>query len=245
MAERTFSYRLDLIVRLLDTTTGIPVPQRQVVFMEHGRVLAFLERDVGLYVLLNHGRENTTLHIDVRGFEPVDAVVDYGRLDPQFPQLEIALIPLPREQGFDDLYTLTGQKQGITAISAIRTDDPAALVANYVERKQVLKLFTARDMAERTYGLVHKDRQQFEEITVARRLDRLSLKLLWPLTDGWRPEEPLTRIVRGRVTDEAYLLRVRDMGTSNTYLVRYETTDGALYEQIDFSLLDREERTWD
>ncbi len=222
----------------MDTTTGIPVPQRQVVFKEHGRVVALLERDIGLYVLLNHGRENTTLHIDVRGFEPVDAVVDYGQLDPQFPQLEIALIPLPRERGFDDLYTLTGEKKGITAIAAIRTDDAAALVANYVERRQVLKLFTARDMSEGTYALVHKERQQFEEITVVRRLDRLSLKLLRPLADGWRPEEPLTRIVRGRVTDDTYLLRVRDMGTSNTYLVRYETADGATYEQIDFGRLD-------
>ena len=240
MEEAGFSYQLDLILRLIDTTTGIPVAEHQAVFREDGHVLALLERDEGLYVLLNHGRKHMRLNIDVRGYEPVEADVDYEELNPRFPKLEIPLIPLPRERGFEDLYTISGKERGLLAVSAVRLDDSVAQISGYVERKQVLKLFTAKDLAEETYGLVHKDSQQFEEITVARKIDRLSLKLLKPLTGGFKPEEPLSRIVRGRVKEDgSYLLRVRDMGGSNIYLVCFRSEGGALYREIDFSASDQ------
>ena len=236
MAEEIFSYQLDLIIRLIDTTTGIPVTEHQAAFLEDGHVLALLERDEGLYVLLNHGRRRTRLHIDVKGYEPVDVSVDYEVLNPKFPELEIPLIPLPRERGFEDLYTLSGTISGLSCVSAVRLEAPVALISGYVQRKQVLKLFTAKDMAEKTYALVHKDAQQFEEITVAKRIDRLNFKLLKPLEGGFKPEEPLARIIRGRVEEDGtYLLRVRDMGGSNVYLIRFEVDGEAHYEQVNFT----------
>lgn len=242
MAESIISYQLDLIVRLIDTTTGSPVSEQQILFRESGQVLALLRRDAGLYVLLNHGRRNMTLQIEADGYEPVTIAVEYERMNPKFPELEIPLIPQLRSYGFEDYYTLTGKKPGITSVVAVRLENPVATVAGYVERKQLLKLFTAKRMEENNYALLHKDRQVFEEITVVRRPDKLSLKLLKRLTGGWRPEEPLNRIVRGSVDEDGtYLLRVRDLGGSNEYLVRYEINEEMTYEQIDFGMLGKED----
>ena len=51
MADAQISYKLDLIVRLVDTTTGRMVSQRQVIFKSDGQIVPFLRRDEGVYVL--------------------------------------------------------------------------------------------------------------------------------------------------------------------------------------------------
>lgn len=251
MADVNFSYRLALIVRLVDTTTGLAIPGHQILFTENGQALALQRRADGLYVLLNHDRVNMTMQIDARGFEPVRIKVDYERLSPQFPELEIPLIPLKKAQGFEDFYTLTGVKPGLTAVAAVRMEHPVAVVGSYVERKRMLKMFSASTrMDEHAYALMHRDALRYEEILVAKRPDRLSLKLLHPLSDGCKAQDTLLRIVRGRVeSDGTYLLRVRDLGGSNVYLVRYEGEQGVSYEQIDFETLGnhkgKEETQWD
>lgn len=251
MADVNFSYRLALIVRLVDTTTGMAISGRQILFTGDGQALALQRRADGLYVLLNHDRINMKLQIEANGYEPAHIEVDYELLSPQFPELEIPLIPLQKAQGFEDFYTLTGVKPGLTAVMAVRMEHPVAVVGSYVERRQMLKMFSARvRMDEHAYALMHQDELRFEEILVAKRPDRLSMKLIRPLSDGCKPQDTLQRIVRGRVeSGGAYLLRVRDLGGSNVYLVRYEGEDGVSYEQIDFETLGnekgKEETQWD
>lgn len=244
MADVKFSYRLALILRLVDTTTGLMIPGHQVLFTENGQAIALHRRADGLYVLLNHDRVNMTLYIDAQGFEPVCVTVDYERLSPQFPELEIPLIPLVKAHGFEDFYTLTGVKPGLTAVTAVRVEKPVAVVGSYVERRRMLKLFSARiRLDEHAYALLHQDTLQYEEILVEKRPERLGMKLLHPLTDGCKAQDTLQRIVRGRVeSDGTYLLRVRDLGGSNVYLVRYEGEHGVSYEQIDFETLGNKER---
>ena len=69
MAEAIIQYKLDLIVRLVDTTTGKKVEQKQVIFKADNQILVFQKREEGVYVLLNHGRENMTLEIIAEGVE--------------------------------------------------------------------------------------------------------------------------------------------------------------------------------
>lgn len=251
MADVNFSYRLALIVRLVDTTTGLAIPEHQILFTESGQALALHRRGNGLYVLLNHDRANMTLQIDAKGYEPVAVTIDYERLSPQFPELEIPLIPLQKEKGFEDFYTIRGVKPGLTAVTAVRVEKPVAVIGSYVERRRMLKLFSARmHMDEHAYALLHQDTHQYEEILVEKRPDRLSMKLLHPLSDGCKAQDTLLRIVRGRVeSDGTYLLRVRDLGGSNVYLVRYEGEHGVSYEQIDFETFGdgkrKEETQWD
>jgi hypothetical protein len=246
VAEAIISYQLDLILRLIDTTTGFPVPEQQVLFREDGQVLPLLRRDRGLYVLLNHGRSNMKLQVEVRGYEPMAIQVDYERLDPKLPELELPLIPLVKANGYEEFYTLAGRKSGLLSVMAVPVERPIGIVGKYLENRQLLKLFTVKSLDEKSYAILHKDSRQFEEIIVAKKPDRLTLKLLRPLKDGWKAEEPLTRIVRGRVEKNGtYLLRVRDLGGSNIYLVRYGKKDKTSYEQIDFSAIGKEDATWD
>jgi hypothetical protein len=242
VAYAVVSYRLDLIIRLIDTTTGFPVYEQQVIFREKDHVIAFLGRGEGLYVLLNHGRENRKLGIEVRGYEPVTIDVDYEKLSPKFPEIEVPLIPIPREQGLIDIYTLTGKKRGLTAISAVWLDNPIATIGKYVENKRILKLFNAKSLDEKSYAVLNTESMQYEEISVAKKTDKLSLKLLQPIEEGWKVEEPLMRVVRGRVgKDGTYLIRIRDQGGSNKYLVCFDQKGKKSYEEIDFGMIGKEE----
>jgi hypothetical protein len=246
VAEAIISYQVDLIIRLIDTTTGSPVSQQQVLFREDGYLLTLLRKDIGLYVLLNYGRRNMNLQVEVPGYESMTVAVDYERLNPKSPELELSLIPKVRSIGYEKFYTLTGKKRGLLSVTAVRLDQPVARVGKYLESKQLMKLFTAKPLDEKTYALLHADPPQFEEILVAKKPDRLTLKLLRPLTDGWKSEETLTRIIRGSVEKNGtYLLRVRDLGGSNVYLVRYEMKDKTRYEQIDFSSIGKEDAKWE
>jgi hypothetical protein len=172
----------------------------------------------------------------------VNVDVDYESLDPKFPEIEVSLMPIPRERGMIDIYTLTGKKRGLISISAVRLDNPIATIGKYVENKRILKLFNAKSLDEKSYAILHPDSMQYEEISVAKKTDKLSLKLLRPIEDGWKVEEPLTRVVRGRVEkDGTYTLRVRDLGGSNLYLVRFDQKSKTSYEQIDFGMIGKED----
>ena len=80
MADASITYRLDLVVRLLDTTTGKPAAQRQVAFLADGSVMAMQERDTGLYVLLNRGRNDMHLTVQAKGYLETSADICYADL---------------------------------------------------------------------------------------------------------------------------------------------------------------------
>jgi hypothetical protein len=50
------------------------------------------------------------------------------------------------------------------------------------------------------------------------------------------------RVVRGRVgKDGTYLIRIRDQGGSNKYLVCFDQKGKKSYEEIDFGMIGKEE----
>ena len=61
--------KLDLLVRLVDTTTGATVDERNVLFMRDERKVRPEERGNGNYVFINTGREDFLMRIKVAGFE--------------------------------------------------------------------------------------------------------------------------------------------------------------------------------
>ena len=235
MAEAHISFKLDLIIHLVDTTTGFPVSQRQTVIRGNGALLTVLERGTGYYILLNHGRENMHLEVEVKGYLPAVAEVTYTELPQDYPEVEIQLIPEVNPYGYTDLVTLEGTRPGIKSLDAIPMHNPCARTASYVERKQLLKLFNAKDLGEQTYALYHEEKMQFEEFRIAQKKDELTLKLSQPLAEECRPEEQVTRIIRGRIDREGnYLLRVREDGNGTEYLVRYVVRGKAKYKRISF-----------
>ncbi|MBQ2257164.1 MAG: hypothetical protein II247_00620 [Lachnospiraceae bacterium] len=235
MAEGHISFKLDLIVHLVDTTTGYSVSQKQAVIRGNGETLVLLERGTGYYILINHGREDMHLEVNVKGYLPAEAEVSYANLSEDYPEVEIPLIPQIKSYGYTDLVTMEGNQSDIESIDAIPLHNPWAKTAGYVERKLLLKLFNAKEMNEQTYALYHEDKMQFEEFRIVQKKDKLTLKLFSPLVGDCKPEEQVTRIIRGKTDQEGnYLLRVREDGNGTEYLVRYVVRGNAKYKRISF-----------
>ena len=236
MYDIQFNYKIDLIVQLVDTTTGAFVDQRQVKFLKGGKQITFLEKREGFYILLNYGKEDMDMVVEVEGYIPAKVRVCYDDLPEKYPIMEIPMIPIPKTYGYVDLLTLEGTLPGIEAIDAIALNQEYAKVAGYVEKKQVLKLFIARYMEEQAYAIVYEGQMEFEEFKISKKIDKLSLKLKEPLKRACKPEQVVNRIVRG-ITEESgkYLLRVREDAEGTEYLVRYVVNGETKYRRIAFS----------
>lgn len=233
MADAEIHYKLDLIVRLVDTTTGRKVVQRQVTFKVENQVVPFLRRDEGLYVLLNHGRNDMELEVAAVGYLPIKLQIRYEELSKNFPEVEAPLIPEMSTNGFVDMLTLEGECPGLTSIEAVSLKKFCGTVDSYQDRKQTLRLYYTRPLEENSYAVIHEQQQEFEEFHIQKRLDKLSVKLAAPLLTACRPEEKIARIVRGRVDSEGrYLLRILEEGNGTDYLVRYIVNGKTSFKQI-------------
>lgn len=233
MADAEIHYKLDLIVRLVDTTTGRKIEQRQVIFKSEDQILPFLRRDDGLYVLLNRGRNDMDLDISVVGYLPIRLRICYAELSETFPEVEAPMIPEVSTTGFVDMLTLEGHCPGITSIEAVSLKKPYGSVDSYQERKQVLKLYYTKQLEESSYAVIHEQQQEFEEFRIKKRVDKLSVKLAAPLETACRPEEKVARIVHGRVDPKGrYLLRVLEDGGGTEYLVRYVIKGKVSFKKI-------------
>ena len=235
MSDIQFSYKIDLIVHLVDTTTGFPVSQKNVKFFRNGRMITFLEKAEGFHILINHGREDMEIEAEVSGYMPVKVNVCYEELNQTFPEIEIPLVPIPKTYGYFGFVTLEGVIPGIESIDAIALHNEYARLSGYVDKKQVLKLFVAKYMEEQAYAIVHEEQMEFEEFCISKKIDKLTLKLRNPLSMACRPEQTVTRIIRGIAYESGkYLLRVQE-NTETEYLVRYVVKGKTKYKRIDIS----------
>lgn len=233
MAEAIIQYKLDLIARLVDTTTGKKVEQKQVIFKADNQILVFQKREEGVYVLLNHGRENMTLEIIAEGYLPLQKKIYYEKLSTKFPEVEVPLIPEIGRNRLIDYLTMEGNRPGITSIAAVSLKKPHGVVTSYNPRRQSIKLYYAKAFEEQTYALIHEETKEFEEFQIGKRLDKLELKLVSPLNTDCRPEEKINRIVHGKVdSDGHYILRVPDESGGVDYLVRYEVDGQVSFERF-------------
>ena len=235
MDDMHFTFRLDLVVRLLDTTTGIPIAQRQIFFSAEGQVLKFFQRGIGVFILMNQGRKDMKLTVDAAGYESRTIDICYDALSTKFPEIEVPMIPKVKEYGYNDILTLEGEMPGMESIDAVPWKFPCAVAAKYLAPRRLMKLFSAKSLEERSYALIHEDSMEFEEFLIAGKQDKLTLVLRYPLEGACAPEETITRIVRGNVDPSGkYLLRVQQDGSGTDYLVRYVVDGKAAYKRIVF-----------
>lgn len=232
MEDVTIQYKLDLAVRLIDTTTGNPVTEKQVIFRTGGEILSLLERGE-TYILINRGRVNMELQVEVKGYLTETVIVDYEQLSKREPLIELPLIPELKPYGYDDLTSVEGTLEGIESIEAIQTNNPMAAIGNYIEPKQTLKLFKSKHLGERSYAILHNEDNSFEAFSIAKKVDKFVLKLKNPLEQKVVPEETVTRLIRGRAENNHYLLRIRDNGKGSEYIVRYVVNGEPTFVRID------------
>ena len=95
MAASVIRAKLDLLVRLFDTTTGATVDERNVLFMRDGVPVRPESRGAGAYVFINTGREDFLMRISVRGYEDYEVKVCYEEMDERLPVCNVFLMPSP------------------------------------------------------------------------------------------------------------------------------------------------------
>lgn len=248
MTEGNVNYKLDLVVNLLDTTTGYPIQQKEVMFHSSGQIVAMNKRGDGTYILMNHGREDMDLEVSVKGYLPKTVPIRYEELSQQYPTVEVPLVPVVLPYGYHDFCTVEGEMEGITDIAAISVTKMDASLGAYNMKKGTIRLFASRRLDETRYAVYHKEEEEFEEFCIVKKSEQgFLLQLKDPLQKECRPEEGIARIVHG-ITDVngRYLLRVRMDGKGKGYLVRYTVNGLTKFKRIEFG--DERERrldSWD
>lgn len=237
MDASVIHYRLDLLIRLIDTTTGFDVEERDVQFWRDGRSVKPVPRGSGNYVFLNCGRENSTLDVTVFGYDPCSVQIRYEELDSQLPIKEVFLIPSENTSRGLPVITFSGRIPGLTAIEAVSLSAPRCCISSFDERKRIMKLFKTHraGMEDIFYGLIHPDRQNYESFEVMKEISEDSVKIREPLKEPFSVNSPIARIIFGRVTPEGdFCIRVRDDSERLLYLVRYVKDDKNYYQTADF-----------
>ncbi len=240
MAASVFGSRLDLLVRLFDTTTGALVNENIVFFRKNDQMIRPEMRGTGTYVFINTGRENFLMRIEAKGFDEVETEVDYEALDDHLPALDVFLMPSESTFQRERFFSFSGTLPFLEAIEAVNLSRPVCTLNEYDPKKQILSFFGVNGGKVRLdsvwYGLLNADKTGYEKIRVTDQTSPTSVKLNTPLKEEVTSNLPVMRILFGRVgEDGTYLLRVRNDGGGQVYLVRCVSGDREWFQTVDMN----------
>ncbi len=239
MAASVINSRLDLMVRLIDTTTGAIVDERNVFFTRNGLTVKPEPRGTGIFIFINTGREDFLMRTEVYGYEPVETRVIYESLDERIPVVNLFLMPSESMFRGEGLISFSGTLPFLKKIEAVNLNEPVCICNDYDPKKLTAKVFRTGagkiEMNDIYYGLLASDKQSFEKIEVTESVSPQSVRLKEALKEEFTPNNPVMRILFGSVSaDGDYVLRVRDNGKDLMYLVRYEVNDEVRFQTVDF-----------
>ena len=240
MAASVIRARLDLLVRLYDTTTGATVDERNVLFMRDGVPVRPESRGAGAFVFINMGREDFLMRIDVLGFDRYETSVRYEELDERLPVCHVFLMPSENTLRGRDTLSFSGTLPFLKKIEAVNLNKPVCLTGDMNVRTGDISVFHPSsggtiELDDIQYGLLSADKASYEKIEVEKMITPQSIKLKHPLEGAFAPNLQITRIVYGSVrNDGEYLLRVRDEGENTSYLVRYEVEEEVRFQVVNF-----------
>jgi len=223
------NHRLDLVIRLIDATTGRPVDEKNVSFAKDGVPIRMIEKDGGIYYLINAGRENFELTLNIYGYEVKKLTIDYGELEERIPEKLIWLLP-------KNALSLEGTLKGIKSLCAVRLVTPGCFVNSYDARKNVITLFNPhnREMQHHLYGILDSERKSFEKIYLKEEDGLKTISPTEPLRRNPGVNDPIERIIPGEVFEDGrYLLRMRDDADKIEVLVRFEADDREYFQKVE------------
>lgn len=219
------SYRLDLVISLIDTTTGRLVEERNARFYKDGELLKPEHREEGLYILLNTGRENFTLSAEVTGYEMYHGQVNYEELDENQPFYTVYLLPKEDTRTGEPVLSYQDRIPKLEVLEAITLLKPRCAASEYNARKKELAVFWMdgnKDMPDVHYGLLQGQKDTYTHIEVEQVVSAARLKLVRPLEEEFRVNAPIYRIIFGQVNEKGnFLLRVRDSADEIPVIIRY------------------------
>ncbi len=240
MAASVFGSKLDLLVRLTDTTTGAVVTERNIVFKRDGMPVRPEPRDPGTYIFINTGREDFLMQIEVFGYEVYETRVRYEELDVRTPECDVFLMPSESMSRGEKVLSFSGTLPFLKSIEAVCLDRPVCFAKEFNAKTKELTAFVNAggrvSLSDRYYGMLKADKQSYEKIEVEASVTPQSVRLKEVIGEEEISNQPVMRVVFGSVGEDGeYLLRVRDFGQNLRYLVRYELEDEVRFSEVDFT----------
>lgn len=235
MDGATFRHRVDLVIQLVDTTTGIGVSDAGTVITKNGKGFEVLRRDGG-FVAINVGREDFTLGIKAKGYEECEVEVKYDNLDETLPIQSVFLIPKENIGNGEPILSLTGNLDKIESIEGVCVNRPYCSISDFKEKDCTMTVFRPQgilSMDDVFYGLI-KGKESYERIEVIKKVADAKVKLKAPIEDGFSVNAPIAKVVFGQVKGNEYCFRVRDDATILQYLICYVVKGEKHFRLIDF-----------
>ena len=231
--------KLDLVVRLIDTTTGAAVDERNVLFMRDERQVRPDDKGNGTYVFINTGREDFLMRIKVYGYEEYVTRISYESLSPTIPECIAFLMPSENVRKGESLLSLSGNLPFLEALEAVSLSKTLCSANEYDKKKNVLKVFSSAgarvSLDDVYYGLLRPDKLSYEKIEVVGNDAPQSIKLVQPLEEEFTSNLPILRVIFGSVKENGdYLIRVRDDGQEQKYLIRFVVKGEVRFQVVDF-----------
>ncbi len=233
------SSRLDLLVRLIDTTTGAAVEETNVLFMRDEVKIRPESRGPGTYVFINTGREDFLMRIKVKGFDEYESKVVYEGLNERIPVFNAFLIPSENAAKGERVLTLSGNLPFLEALEAVNLNRIICHANQYDKKTKVLGVFGQMGgkvfLYDTWYGLLDGTGESFEKIEVVGNETPQSVLLRNPPEMEIQPNTACIRVVFGSVKENGdYVLRIRDDGAELKYLIRYVVKGEARFKTVDF-----------
>ena len=238
MGASVIHHSLNLLVRLVDTTTGTSVEEHNVSFFENGEKVVPMSKGGGNFIFLNGTRQDKMLTVKVHGYLDCELSIHYDELDSTIPTKEAFLIPTDEVRTGESILRLTGNLKGISAIEAVCISQTSCCISEFDTRKHIMKLFRSQhrlNMESIFYGLIHKESSSYESFEVVEEVSEDSVKTKKPLEEEFSVNSPISRIVFGHTdSDGRYELAVRDNAATLEYLVKYTVNDAVKFQVVDF-----------
>ena len=232
-------YKLDLILQLVDATTGSSVDEQNVQIYSNGEPQTPISRGNGNFVFINTGRSDHTLTLRVFGYEDCQVNVQYEKLDERMPLMQVFLIPSENFAKGERLLSLSGNLPNLEEIEAVSLTQSNYFTSEFNERKLLLKLFLPQgrlSMGNVHYGLINEEQNRYEHIEIVDEVLPDTVRLKEPLQETFKVNAPISKVIFGKVSpDGSYLLRIRDNAKVQRYLVRYRVNGETRFQIVDFN----------
>lgn len=231
-------HSLDLALRLIDTTTGQEIDEQEITLWRNGAATLPMRKGNGSLVLIGQGREDFTLRVQVKGYEPYTTLVEYAKLDPHLPLLDLHMIPGERYVSRFPCFLLAGQLAGITALDAVKANGNHCAVRAFDPKNRLMTLFNYHKLAmDRIhYGILNASGDQYIPFCIQKQINPETYQIdrVLPIEAG--ENAPVAAQVFGMVLpDGGYRLRVQNDSTDAKWIVRWQIGETQHFKRIDFN----------
>ena len=237
--KEVITQKVDLVILLLDTTTGRVVDVPMVKFFdEKGEEMNFQARGGGIYLFLNTGPIKESIDLRVRGYEPLKVAINTEELDEKLPMRIVYLIPSEDTFQIDSYLTLRGKLPGLQSISLLIRGDVITTTDAYNPKQKLLTVLSKGyrlNTEGSPYGILNADGSEFEMFEVVEQVHTAGVILKEPLEGEFLRNVPIGRVIFGYVyPDGSFLLRLRERTQLKT-LIRYVVGGEVKFIEADFN----------